>query len=250
MSVVMHLRRVLIHRRPPPPNGRPRLLLPVQIFASQWATLQSLLATTWSSRRFFPSVGQVGRPSVAHIALILALGASLWGIRWATTGDRASGDTFWYARQALRLAGESTTSATAEAARYIVNLGHGSDEAVWISMAETIDGRYPAIFDSRPVYPLVAAAFVPFIGLDGLVAAAFLAGLVFALAIGLVAYAVTGSRLASVAAVVLAYALPSGEWLAFLYADGWMMAFTVISLGCATAYLLRGGRRRLTDVPR
>lgn len=194
------------------------------------------------SVRFEPPIHAVARPSPALLAMILVLGATLWGVRWASSDRHASGDTFWYARAALRFAGESTPDATVDAARYIVGQGRGNDEAAWIHVAETIDRRYPAIFDSRPVYPLVAAAFIPFVGLDGMLVAALLSGLIFAVAIGVIAYRLTGSRAASLGAVLLAYALPSGQSLVFLYADGWMLAFLAIALGCATAYLLEGKR--------
>lgn len=185
--------------------------------------------------------GSRARITVFILGLV-ALGLACWLVRWSVAPTHASGDTFWYTRQALQLAGSSRSAATASAARFIVEQGRGASAQSWIQTADTIDPRYPAIFESRPVYPLVAAALVPILGVEAMVAAALLAGLAFAVALGLGIRAMTGSYVVGAVGVVVAYALPSGEWLAFLYADGWMLALWVSVIGLAAAFVASGRR--------
>ena len=215
MSLALRLRRAVAHLLPAPLSG--------------------------FSDAARDAVDRPGRPTVGLIAALVVTASIGWGLRWLTAEGHASGDTFWYTRQALEYVGNSEAQATSEAAGYLVRLGHTRDPKPWVDLANSIDHRYPAIFESRPMYPLVAALLIPVAGLDAMVVSAALGALIFAVALGLVTHAVTGSARASVLAVALAYALPSGQWLAFLYADGWMFAFWTISLGCATAFLRQAG---------
>ena len=182
------------------------------------------------------------RSVAALIVLLVVTSAICWSVRWISVTDHASGDTFWYTRLALEYRGSPESEATVAAAGYLVALSHVTDPAPTIELAQSIDARYPAIFASRPVYPLVAAALMPFFGLDAMIAAAALGATLFAVALGLVAFGVTGRAMAAVLAVVAAYALPLGSWLVFLYADGWMFAWLALTLGAATASLRGGGR--------
>jgi hypothetical protein len=176
------------------------------------------------------------------VLVLIAVGLACWLGRWSTASAHGSGDTFWYTRMALTFAGEPRSDATVKAAQFVVDLGRGTDPGSWIKLAETIDPRYPAIFEARPLYPLVASLFVPSLGVNAMIAAALLGGVAFAVALGLSVRLMTGSAAAAVAAVVVAYILPSGGWLAFLYADGWMFAVWTAAIGLAIAHAVAGSR--------
>jgi hypothetical protein len=189
-------------------------------------------------------ISRRGSRLFAFVGLLL-LGAALWSVRWSLASSHGSGDTFWYTRQALRLGGRTEQDATASAARFVVQLGRGSDPEAWVAAARLADPRYVAIFESRPVYPLTAALFVGLAGTSAMAISSAIAAALFAAAMGLLGWLVTRSMLAAILAVAAAFALPSGGWLSFLYADGWMLALWVASLAFATLYLERGQRRWL-----
>lgn len=173
------------------------------------------------------------------IGAFALLGAVLGLIRWELEPSHAGGDTFWYARQALELHGEDEPEATRVAAEFIVEEGRGSDSEAYVDLTRTIDPRYPAIFETRPLYPLFVASFLPIAQLrEAMAIAALLAGVTFAAAFGYFVQRVTGSLVAALGAVVLAFLLPSGKWFAFMLADGWMLAFHALALALGCWYLL------------
>jgi hypothetical protein len=183
------------------------------------------------------------RPSLVDartLALVLLgaalLGAALWTVRWTVASSHAQGDTFWYTRQALLYAGYPESDATAIAADFIVGQGRGVDPAGWISAAETLDSRYIGIFASRPVYPLVAAQLVGILGTGAMAAATALAAMAFAAALAALVWPAAGAT-ATFVAILAAFALPTGGWLAVMYADGWMFATLTASLAAAAAFL-------------
>lgn len=194
------------------------------------------------SRSRTQSTERKAGPRPALLLLLVILGGALWGFRWATASSHASGDTFWYTRQAFVYAGRADTEATALAADFIVRQGRGNDPGPWVAAARTVDQRYQAIFRARPVYPLIAAPFVGLVGADGMAIASFLSAVAFAVALGFLAWSIVGSSVASIAAVVAAFALPTGGWLAYLYADGWMLALWTASLAAGIAYVRSGMR--------
>jgi hypothetical protein len=178
------------------------------------------------------------RHPLTPIVAFGVLGALLGLARWGIEPSHASGDAFWYARMALRLGGETEIAATQTAANFIVAEGRGTDPAVYVALAETIDRRYPAIFESRPIYPLVVTSFLSITELRPAMAlGSLLAGVVFAAVFGSFVRYRFGSMLAAVGAVAITFALPSGKWFAFMYADGWMLALWALVLACATWYL-------------
>lgn len=182
-------------------------------------------------------------PLTAIVAFAL-LGAILGLVIWGIEPRHASGDTFWYARIALELTGKAEDEATRAAAEFIVREEGTHDTEAWVATAETMDPRYPAIFASRPIYPISVALFLGVADLRTAMAlGALLAGVVFAAAFGWFVRHVTGSMLAGIGAVVLAFALPSGQWFAFMYADGWMLALWTLVLACACRYLLEARQR-------
>jgi hypothetical protein len=168
-----------------------------------------------------------------------ALGLFLGVIRWAVEPTHASGDAFWYARLALEYRGLSDAGATQLAADFIVDQGRGDDPAAYVELVRSVDARYPAIFASRPIYPLIVAGVLSIANLGTAMAlAALLAGIAFAVAFGWFICSVTGSLVAAAGGVLLAFVLPSGKWFAFMYADGWMLVFLVLALALATRYVL------------
>jgi hypothetical protein len=181
------------------------------------------------------------------LALVLLgaalLGAALWTVRWTLASSHAQGDTFWYTRQALLYAGYFESDATAIAADFIVGQGRGIDPAQWISAAEMLDSRYIEIFASRPVYPLVAAQLVGILGTGAMAAATAVAAMAFAAALAALVWPAAGAT-ATFVAILAAFALPAGGWLAVMYADGWMFATLTASLAAAAAFL-RTDRRAL-----
>lgn len=172
------------------------------------------------------------------LVLFAVLGAVLGLVRWDFEQSHASGDAFWYARMALEYSGASREDATSAAATFIVGEGRGDDPAVYVRYADTVDPRYPAIFESRPLYPLIASTIVPVAGLRAAMAlAALAAGVAFAMAFGWFVQRFTGSLAAALAATSLAYVLPSGQWFAYMYADGWMLVFATLALAFGCVYL-------------
>ena len=186
--------------------------------------------------RYGPDRAGRGRELLLTAAIGALLGAALFVACWVSQPAHASGDTFWYTRQAYMLAGWSEADATTAAARFLVAEGHGSSPGAWIDLVRSIDPRYIAIFDSRPVYPLVAAPLVSSAGTDALTIAAGLGAVLFAAALAALVGAEAG-WLAALAAVVAAFALPTGGWFAHLFADGWMLALLTVCLATAAAYL-------------
>jgi hypothetical protein len=172
------------------------------------------------------------------VVLFAVLGAVLGLARWELEPSHASGDAFWYARTALEYRGASREAATSAAATFIVGEGRGDDPDVYVRYARTVDPRYPAIFESRPFYPLVASALIPVAGLRaGMALAALAAGVAFAMAFGWFVERLTGSLAAALGAISLAFVLPSGRWFAFMYADGWMLVFAALALASGCIYL-------------
>jgi hypothetical protein len=182
-----------------------------------------------------------------RIAVGLALLGGLLGVaRFALAPSHASGDAFWYARLALEYHGYSEAEATSSAAQFIVAEGRGGEAEDYVELAGTIDPRYPAIFASRPVYPLVVSAILTFANLStAMTVGALLAGVVFAGVFGWFTGEVTSSPLAALVAVGLSFALPSGQWFAYMYADGWMLAFLALAMVTASLYLRHGRGRYL-----
>jgi 4-amino-4-deoxy-L-arabinose transferase-like glycosyltransferase len=172
------------------------------------------------------------------MAAFAGLGLLLGLARWGLEPSHASGDSFWYARLALEARGKTDADATQLAANFIVHEGRGTDPGVYVDLVRTIDPRYPAIFASRPVYPLIVAGLLQFADIDVAMAlGALLAGAAFAVLFGGFIWRVTGSLAAAGGGVALAFILPSGKWFAFMYADGWLFTFMVLTLALATNYL-------------
>ncbi len=179
---------------------------------------------------------------LAWPALLALFGLAVWVAAWNLHRPRGYWDTFDYTSVALQAAGYDRVSADKAAIRF----AHGYTAPGFISDPPVYDARlesrtfeprrYRAIFDSRPLYPRVAALFVPWFGVNAMIVASALGGWLFAVALGLSVELLTQSKLLSLAAVAAAFALPLGVWLIGLLAEGWMLAFWTAGLGLATAY--------------
>ncbi|MEU3453759.1 hypothetical protein ABZ671_09170 [Micromonospora sp. NPDC006766] len=173
-----------------------------------------------------------------------ALASLLWWARWETSPQHAYPDTYWYARQAVAMAGTPTPEAGRFAARLVCHHGMPPPkpgvECVpgtrrW---AAEMPQRYQRIFTTRPGYSLVAAPFVRVFGAHGLVAAtallAVLAGVLAALAVRLLG----GGPVSSLFATLLLFLLPTGFWLTRLLGEAGATAFALAAL-CAAVPLLK-----------
>src|SRR5260221_307060 len=137
-----------------------------------------------------------------RIALVGAIGGAMWTIRWLIEPIHAFPDTFWYTRMAFQDAGATASNATIAAAGAMVGWrGSGSLDG-YVHTVAAVDPRYAAIFEARPMYPLVAAPFIPILGPDAMVAASLLAGVVATVGIFVALVAVRGSWLALLGGVL------------------------------------------------
>lgn len=171
------------------------------------------------------------------------IAAVLLSIRLVTAPRVVSGDTFWYARAALRFTG-ATEGASTDGAAAFMRDQRGDEPDYWVGLVAEIDSRYRAIFASRPLYPLLAAALLPLFGLSALIVVSVGAGIVCSAIAAVTAHHLWHSPIASIAAGILVVALPSGASIAFAYADGVMLAAWSATLALAGAYVRRGGRWR------
>jgi hypothetical protein len=175
---------------------------------------------------------------------VTLIAAVLLSIRLLTAPRVVSGDTFWYARATLLFSGAGETAATDGAAAFMHEQRGDAPES-WVRLVAEIDPRYPAIFASRPLYPLLAAPLLPLVGLSGLLIVSLAAGVACAAFAATAAYRIWESAIAAIAAGILVVALPSGASIAFAYADGLMIAAWTATLVLAADYLGRGGRWRV-----
>ncbi len=65
--------------------------------------------------------------SLVPLAGLAALGVLLALLRWELESVHVGGDVFWYARDALQLAGMPEDAATRQAAELMVSHGRGDD---------------------------------------------------------------------------------------------------------------------------
>jgi hypothetical protein len=176
--------------------------------------------------------------------LLAVAAAACWLVRWVTAAPRGTGDAFWYTRLAYTYLGASPDEATARAAAFVERLGI-EGRAAATALVQTMDPRYPAIFAGRPWFPATGAVLIPVAGPDGMTWSAAVAGVLAGGVLGWFAARMTGSRAAGLAALVLFYLLPSGQFAAQVMADPWALAFWVCGLAATSLYLDRGGNRSL-----
>jgi hypothetical protein len=167
------------------------------------------------------------------------LAGSLWMLRWATTEQQATGDTFWYTRQAATIAGQSLDQAEQLALR--VTCKHGRpgycDQAALESLSRVPD-RYARIFETRPGYPLLAAPFVATFGEQGMVVATAMLGVSAGVLVAAVLRLLGGSAVQSLFATALLFLLPTGYWISRLMSEAAVVAAALATL-CAVTIVLR-----------
>lgn len=179
--------------------------------------------------------------TLVFLAGLAALGVLLSLVRSQIEPPRVGGDVFWYVRYAFQLAGLSEALATRETAEFMVAAGQSADPARLITFVETIDPRYPAIFASRPFYPLTFAPLIRILEPQAAMHVSIVtAAALFAAITGWFVRLVSGSLPIAVGVVALAFALPSGGWFAHFYAEGWMLALWSAGLAFAGLFLARG----------
>jgi hypothetical protein len=183
-----------------------------------------------------------GRLALAGaVALVTLLVGAL---RWNVEERHATVDVFYYAREALTIAGTPQPVADAEAAQFTFRMlrphavGTFAPEPLFIST----DPRYQGTFWQRIVYPLVSAAGVPFVGVNALIVTAWLSAVVAALAVAFAVRMGTGSSFLGFLAALFLVVMPGGRYLYWTLAEAPMLAALAIALTAAGRYLLNGGR--------
>lgn len=171
---------------------------------------------------------------------VVVIAAVLLSIRMLTAPRLVADDTFWYARAAVRFTGAGEAESTERAAAYMRDR-RGDDTGYWAWQVTDVDPRYPAIFAARPLYPLLAAPLLPFIGLDALLLVSAAAGIACSAIVATAAHHLWHSATVAIAAGILVIGLPSGGSIAFAYADGVMLAAWSVTLVLAGVHLRRGG---------
>ncbi|MCW2142759.1 hypothetical protein [Actinoplanes cyaneus] len=184
----------------------------------------------------------------ACIVLVAVIAALLFLVRYQDPARAASGDSFWYMRQALIF-----TGVDAETAR--VRVEHIMCQDINRSLADKhqkptcksydttkITQRYRAIFDSRPGYPLFGAPFVAVLGpWTGMMAATLVLAMVAGVLAYLAVWMASGLRLAGILASAALFVLPTGFWMSRMLVESGMVAgFLAVLIG---AMLIQRGRR-------
>ncbi|GAA3340578.1 hypothetical protein GCM10020358_28730 [Amorphoplanes nipponensis] len=189
-----------------------------------------------------------GLVETAWLLLVVAIAALLFLARYDDPRRVASGDSYWYMRQALIFTGVDAGEAARAASRQLcrdINRSLRARRAEPTCRGYRTGGyspRYVAIFDSRPGYPLFAAPFVATLGLwRGMMAATMVLALLAAALAYLAVWLASGLRSAGVLAVVALFVLPAGFWMSrMLTESGTLAGYLAVVLG---ATLLLRGRR-------
>jgi hypothetical protein len=201
-----------------------------------------------------PETGSARRAAwvtTAWILVTLVCAGGLMAYRYQRPARiEASGDSYWYMRQALILTGKSEPEATRISAELIcadVNrVARAQEQAPTCFSYDVswVPSRYVAIFTSRPGYPMFAAGFVAALGAwHGMLAATVVLCLIAVVLAFLAVYLATGYRLAGFVAGPGLIALPSGFWMTRMLTEGGLMAgYLAVIIG---ALLTWRGRYRL-----
>jgi GNAT superfamily N-acetyltransferase len=177
-----------------------------------------------------------GRPRAAFVEalwllVVLAIAAGIFLCRMEDSRRLASGDSYWYMRQAQIFAGVDPPTASDVAGRLICrDLNRSARDKGFTPGCTTyvtagMAGRYKSIFDSRPGYPLFAAPLVGLFGAwRGMIAATMLLALLAAALAYLAVWMATGRRTAGVLGAGLLLLLPSGFFMTRLLTEGGCVA--------------------------
>lgn len=195
--------------------------------------------------------GRRGRRALIETAWLLtvvAIAAGLFLARYEDPRRVASGDSFWYMRQALIFTGVDPEQARIQAGRQVCRDANRSLQASGLQptcrdyVTTGFAPRYVAIFDSRPGYPLFAAPFVAALGLwTGMMAATMVLALLAAVLAYLAVWLATGLRSAGLLTGVALLVLPTGFAMTRMLTEPGVIAGYLAALLGATL-LLRGHR--------
>ncbi|MEH1013202.1 hypothetical protein V6U90_08820 [Micromonospora sp. CPCC 206060] len=172
------------------------------------------------------------RVELAWLLLVAVLSGGLFLARYDDPRRiAASGDAYWYLRQAQIFAGTDPAAASTRASELVCRdidraaRRKGSPRYCRDGYPQRgVSPRYIAIFDSRPGYPLFAAPFVKLLGAwRGMMLATMLLGVLVGILAYLAVLLAFGRRSAGVGAAVLIYLLPSGFWITRMLAEGAML---------------------------
>ncbi len=220
-----------------------------------------------AAARYRPQVAtrDLPRRVFACVLLIAAIFAALQAIDYHK--DVPSNDTYQYAKQTLRILGDSPSEAVHDATvMYCQDSGNsastsasldnsgGSGAADYTSAFDKCmlvyrDGltpsspRYLAIFTARPGYPLLAAPLAAVFGLRfGLWAAALLCTLLGGVLVLMLLRAIGCGWWAAVGGQALYLAAPTGYWGSRMLTDGPSLATTLLML-LGAVWMVRGRLR-------
>ena len=179
-----------------------------------------------------PALAVARRTGLGGVALVFAvLGLPvllvLW--RWSGPAPLVDSDTWWYARGALVYSGVSEPDAQHQASVLICVERHPNDPGAATNPAcntyhPVTSPRYARIFTTRPLYPLLVAPLVGWLGLAAALKAVTMACCVAVAAVTFLAVrAAGGGRVAGLVAIVVLFVLPSGFWMSRLSAEAPMM---------------------------
>jgi hypothetical protein len=166
-----------------------------------------------------PSRSRTGRGLIeaAWLLLVVVIAGLLFLARYEDPRRVASGDSFWYMRQALVFTGTDPEVARIEAGRQVCrdlnrsSRARGETPTCKNYVTAGFSPRYAAIFDSRPGYPLFAAPFVAMLGLwTGMMTATLILALLAAVLAYLAVWLASGLRLAGMLAATVPFVLPTG----------------------------------------
>lgn len=199
------------------------------------------------------AISELRKRIVAGALLIAALFTVIQAVDYRQ--DVPSNDTYQYARQTLRILGDSQQQAVHEAVvMYCQDSGNAAVTADTLNSAASSTGsayasaydaclqtyrngltpsspRYIAIFTSRPGYPLLAAPIVAVLGLRfGLWAAAMLCTLLASFLVIILLRATGCGTRAALAGQALYLAAPTGYWGSRMLTDGPALATTLLAL--------------------
>ncbi|GAA3962606.1 hypothetical protein [Actinoplanes auranticolor] len=197
-----------------------------------------------------PPASRAGRrrTETAWLLLVVVLATLLFLTRYEDPRRVASGDSFWYMRQALIFTGVDPEEARLRAGEQVCRdqnrAARAKNQRAGCRTYTTagFSPRYAAIFHSRPGYPLFAAPFVVTLGLwPGMMAATLILALLAAVLAYLAVWLASGLRLAGVLAAAALFVLPTGFAMTRMLTESGVFAgYLAVLLG---ATLLVRGRR-------
>ncbi|MEV6631153.1 hypothetical protein AB0M54_10415 [Actinoplanes sp. NPDC051470] len=183
----------------------------------------------------------------AWVILVIAVAVPLFMLRVDGPQRVASGDSYWYMRQAQIFAGVDPVTAAAVARREVCrDINRASrkqgGQAPCVEYDVMTTPRYAAIFHSRPGYPLFGSPFVAVLGAwRGMMAATLVLALIAVVLAYLAVWLATGRRLAGLVAAIALLLLPSGFWMTRMLVESATLAGCLAVLLGAT--LTWRGRR-------